>query len=91
MASASLGDQTLGALTAIAWSGIATTIIAFAIKFTIGWRIDEEDEVNDGIDLAQHGESAYDFASLGGGVHGIIPSPGAAASQSTAESRGVNA
>ena len=88
---ASLGDQALGALVAVAWSGVFTAIIAFAIKYTIGWRIDEEAEVNDGIDLDQHGETAYDFASLGGGTTGIIPSHGAAASQSTAESRGVNA
>ena len=62
----SLGDQTLGALVAIAWSGVATAIIGLAIKYTIGWRIDEEDEV-EGIDLTEHGESAYDFASLSGG------------------------
>ena len=30
----SLGDQTLGALVAIAWSGVFTAIIAFAIKYT---------------------------------------------------------
>jgi Amt family ammonium transporter len=85
----SLGDQTLGALIAIAWSGVATAIIGLAIKYTIGWRISEEDEVNDGIDLAQHGESAYDFASLGGGGgHGL---PSGALAQGSAEARGVNA
>ncbi len=62
----SLGDQTLGALIAIAWSGVATAIIGFAIKATIGWRISEEDEV-DGIDFAEHGEAAYDLANRGGG------------------------
>ena len=31
-----------------------------AIKYTIGWRIDEEDEV-EGIDFAEHGETAYDL------------------------------
>src|SRR3954469_22851799 len=50
----SLGDQALGALIAIAWSGVATAIIGFAIKYTIGWRIDEEDEV-EGIDVSEHG------------------------------------
>ncbi len=81
----SLGDQTLGALIAIAWSGVATAIIGYAIKFTMGWRIDEEDEV-DSIDFAQHGESAYDFVSLSGGSG--VPS---ALAQTTAESKGVNA
>jgi len=84
----SLGDQTLGALVAIAWAGVFTAIIGFAIKYTMGWRVDEEDEVNDGIDLAQHGESAYDFASLGGGGGHGIPS---AVAQADAEARGVNA
>jgi ammonium transporter, Amt family len=63
----SLGDQVMAAIIAIAWSGVATTIIAFAIKFTIGWRITEDAEV-EGIDSDQHGESAYDLHSgLGGG------------------------
>ncbi len=83
----SLGDQTLGALTAIAWSGFFTAIIAFAIKYTIGWRIDEEDEV-EGIDFTEHGESAYDFVSLSGGSLTGAPT---VAAQSDAESRGVNA
>jgi Amt family ammonium transporter len=56
----SLGDQTLGALVAIAWSGVATALIGFAIKYTLGWRVTEEEEV-DGIDLAEHGETAYDL------------------------------
>jgi Amt family ammonium transporter len=65
----SLGDQALGALIAIAWSGVATAILAFAIKFTLGWRVSEEDEV-EGIDLAEHGESAYDLhsGSISGGT-----------------------
>ena len=63
-----------------------TAIIAFAIKYTLGWRIDEEDEV-DGIDFAQHGESAYDFVSLSSGSRGTPT----AIAQSDAESRGVNA
>lgn len=62
----SLGDQALGVLIALAWSGTATAIIGFAIKYTIGWRVPEEDEVN-GIDLDQHGESAYDLHTGVGG------------------------
>ena len=58
----SLGDQTLGVLVAVVYSGVLTAVIALAIKYTIGLRLDEEDEVN-GIDLAEHGESAYDLHS----------------------------
>jgi Amt family ammonium transporter len=57
--------QALVALYAIVWSGIATLIVGLAIKYTIGWRIPEEEEV-DGIDFAEHGESAYDFSSTSG-------------------------
>jgi Amt family ammonium transporter len=80
----SLGDQTLGALVAIVWSGVFTAIIGFAIKFTIGWRLEDEDEV-EGIDYAEHGEAAYDFASLSGGrgAPAIV--------QTSTEARGVNA
>ncbi|MXG88064.1 ammonium transporter [Nocardioides sp. YIM 123512] len=63
----SLGDQTLGALVAIVFSGVVTTVIALAIKFTIGLRLDEDGEVA-GIDVAAHGESAYDIHTGGGGA-----------------------
>ena len=63
----SLGDQTLGALVAIVYSGVLTPVIALAIKYTLGWRISEDDEIG-GIDLAEHGESAYDLhTGVGGG------------------------
>ncbi len=64
----SLVAQVLGVLVAIAWSGLVTLAIALAIKYTLGWRVTEEAEV-DGIDLAEHGESAYDLhTGVGGGV-----------------------
>ena len=73
----SLVDQTLGVLVAIAWSGIITLVIALAIKFTLGWRISEEDEV-EGIDYSEHGETGYDLVSRGGG-----PRPGASGPKTT--------
>jgi Amt family ammonium transporter len=39
---------------------VLTAILGYAIKLTIGWRVREEDEI-DGIDFAEHGESAYDL------------------------------
>lgn len=57
--------QTSVAVYAMIWSAIATLIIALAIKYTIGWRIEEDDEV-EGIDFAEHGESGYDFAGTSG-------------------------
>jgi len=61
-----LGHQAGAALFTIVWTGVLTTIIGFAIKYTIGWRISEDEEV-DGIDFAEHGESAYDLASTSSG------------------------
>src|SRR6478736_4388737 len=81
----SLGDQALAALFTIVWTGVLTTVIAFAIKFTIGWRISDEAEV-EGIDSDQHGESAYD---LGTSISGGLPTSGVLASSIVTE--GVNA
>jgi ammonium transporter, Amt family len=58
--------QTLVAVFAMLWSGVATLVIALAIKATLGWRIDEDEEI-DGIDFAEHGEGGYDLTSRGGG------------------------
>jgi Amt family ammonium transporter len=55
-----LGDQVGAAGIAIVWTGVLTTIIGLAIKYTIGWRVTEEAEV-EGIDGDQHGEAAYDL------------------------------
>ncbi len=56
-----LGVQVIIALIAIAFSAVITTIIAFALEKTIGWRVTQAQEVA-GIDLADQGERAYDFA-----------------------------
>jgi ammonium transporter, Amt family len=61
-----LWRQAVGAVAVMAYSGIVTAIIAFALKFTIGLRISDEDEVT-GIDETEHAETGYDFSSLRGG------------------------
>ncbi|MDT4942106.1 MAG: ammonium transporter, Amt family, partial [Pseudonocardiales bacterium] len=74
-----LGHQAMAVLFTLVWSGVLTTIIGLAIKYTIGWRIDPDAEV-DGIDSDQHGETAYDFGGHGGGsLSGSGASLGAAA------------
>jgi Amt family ammonium transporter len=55
-----LGHQVLGVLFTIVWCGVFTAIIGLVIKYTMGWRITKDEEV-DGIDFAQHGEAAYDL------------------------------
>jgi Amt family ammonium transporter len=59
-----LAAQTVAALIAIAFSGAVTAIIGFAIKATMGWRVPEAQEVS-GIDLAEHGETAYETVGSG--------------------------
>ncbi|MFD7846557.1 ammonium transporter [Nocardia sp. NPDC004340] len=57
--------QAVGAGAVLAFSGIATLIIALAIKYTIGLRVNEEAEFQ-GLDESEHAESAYDFAAVSG-------------------------
>jgi ammonium transporter, Amt family len=56
-----LWRQAVGAFAVLFYSFIVTTILAFALKYTIGLRLDEEDEHN-GIDEAEHAETAYELA-----------------------------
>lgn len=55
---AQLWVQIFSVLVTIAWAGLGTLIAAYAVKLTIGLRVDEETEV-DGLDIAEHGERAY--------------------------------
>ncbi len=50
--------QVIIAVVAAVFSGVLTYIIARVLKATVGWRIHGEQE-HSGIDVAQHGESAY--------------------------------
>src|SRR4051812_33947578 len=84
-----LWHQFLGVMFTVVWTGVLTTVIALAIKYTIGWRIDSDDEV-DGIDFAEHGESAYDLDGRSGGVLGGA-GPVAAAQAKTESTEGAMA
>jgi Amt family ammonium transporter len=60
----SISAQLVTQLTAlgvvIGWSAIATTLIVFVCKKTTGLRVEGEVE-HTGLDLAEHGETAYNF------------------------------
>jgi Amt family ammonium transporter len=71
-----LGKQSIGAFAVLGYSLVVALIIGYAIKFTMGFRISEEDEVA-GIDLAEHAESAYEFGDSGSG--GVFAGMGHAA------------
>ncbi|WEV78467.1 ammonium transporter [Janibacter cremeus] len=87
-----LAVQIIIALVAVAISVVVTTIIALALKYTMGWRV-SEDEESSGIDSSAHAESGYDFGGLGAprstafqGPFSPIPTP-AAPAESTSEVR----
>jgi Amt family ammonium transporter len=56
-----LWKQLIGAFAVLIYSFVVTTILAYILKFTIGLRLNEEDEHN-GIDEAEHAETAYELA-----------------------------
>ncbi|MEU9823820.1 ammonium transporter [Micromonospora chersina] len=66
-----LGRQALGSGIVTVYSFAVAAVIALAVKALIGLRTDPEAEV-DGIDVAEHAESAYDLSpttgSSGGGA-----------------------
>ncbi len=62
--------------------GTFSFVMAYAlgklIDMTIGFRVDEEDEVA-GIDLAEHAESGYDLTAATRGQRGLPGTPPVAA------------
>jgi Amt family ammonium transporter len=54
-----LGIQSMALGVTILWSVVATVVIMLLVKATIGVRVDQEAE-DRGLDLSEHGESAYD-------------------------------
>jgi Amt family ammonium transporter len=65
-----LGRQAVGAVAVLVFSFVLTYVIGSAIERTVGFRLSEEDEV-EGIDAVEHAESAYDFATAGGGSRSL--------------------
>ncbi|MEW5809065.1 MAG: ammonium transporter [Actinomycetota bacterium] len=61
-----LWRQAVGAGAVLLYSAIGTAILALIVKYTVGLRLNEEDE-SSGADEAEHAETAYDFASVGAG------------------------
>jgi Amt family ammonium transporter len=82
---AQLVVQAVIALFAMLWSGVLTLVVALLLKVTMGWRVDDDDEV-EGIDLVEHGETAYEFASRSGGGRVAARAP-----ESALKTEGVNA
>jgi ammonium transporter, Amt family len=60
-----LWRQTVGALAVLAFSFVLTYLIGLLLQRTIGFRLDEEDEVT-GIDQVVHAETGYDLHTATG-------------------------
>ncbi|MFM7295504.1 MAG: ammonium transporter [Burkholderiales bacterium] len=58
----SIGEQVLiqakAAGLAVVWSGVVTAAVLFIVKMVVGLRVSEDDE-REGLDIASHGETAY--------------------------------
>ena len=50
--------QVIGVAATVAWSGIATLVLIFIVRRTIGLRARDE-TIEDGLDMADHGERAW--------------------------------
>ncbi len=55
-AASQLAVQVKGALAVLALSVVATVIITYIVKFTVGLRVDETSEI-EGLDISSHGET----------------------------------
>jgi Amt family ammonium transporter len=81
-----LWRQVVGALVVLVTSFVATYLIGTLLQRTVGFRIDEEDEIA-GIDLAVHAESGYDLHTTSGGTRGGTGSVLAAATRPVDEKK----
>jgi Amt family ammonium transporter len=74
---------------AVVWSLVATLIVGLAIKYTMGWRIDADAEI-EGIDFNEHGETAYELGTATGARRGLAGGPSVLATGAT-EKEGARA
>jgi len=84
-----LGRQALAGVVVTIWSAGIAALLAFVINKTVGFRTTPEAEV-EGVDLAEHAESAYDTSPTTGSggafaMAGITPGAGAPPKESEPE------
>ena len=62
----SLGTQALGVAAIAGWTAVATGVVVLALKYTIGIRVSEQEEI-EGLDVHEHGYPAYSPDVMAGG------------------------
>jgi Amt family ammonium transporter len=75
-----LGKQAVAVAAVGVYSFVFAWVIGFILDKTMGLRVTKEDEI-DGIDTAEHAESAYDFAPTTGSGGGAFALAGVGASR----------
>jgi Amt family ammonium transporter len=65
-----LWKQFFAVICVVPYSFLASLIIAFVINFVFKMRMSDEEEI-EGMDTVLHGESAYEYVSLGSGVSSV--------------------
>jgi ammonium transporter, Amt family len=60
-----LWRQAVGAFAVLAYSFIVTYLIGMALKKTVGFRVERDDEL-EGVDLTEHAETAYELVTSRG-------------------------
>jgi ammonium transporter, Amt family len=88
-----LWRQVVGAVAVLAFSFVLTLLIGLALQRTVGFRLDEEDEMT-GIDQVAHAETGYDLHAATGAGAARPPRPAAVRTSTTEDSLtegGVNA
>ncbi len=85
-----LGKQALAAGSVLAYSLLLTFAIGYALKKTMGFRVDRDTELA-GIDLGEHAETAYDSSDGSGGGFASAGLVGSAHSTTKKTTQEVNA
>ncbi len=85
-----LGKQALAVVSVIGYTFVVTLIIGFAINLVVKNRVPAEVE-DEGLDLALHGETAYEFSTLGGTWATAGAQPAADSGRAPAHREGVSA
>jgi Amt family ammonium transporter len=78
-----LGIQALGAGAIVAWAGGMSAALFLAIKYTVGLRVDEHEEL-EGLDIGEHGQPAYNFGDVMS-----FPMPAASAAPGAVPAQGL--
>ena len=67
-----LWRQAVGAVAVMAFSFLLTLAIGVVLQRTVGFRIDDEDEIT-GVDLVVHAETGYDLHAASGAANNRLP------------------